>query len=215
MAWIVVTPSDPRAGLDLAEVKDWLKISDNRDDALLKRLIGTAVLMIERFTNQVFLTATWDMWMDRTTRNVTDGRGPWWAGERTGHQASIIPGTNLYIKLTKNPVQSIVSINTYDLLNVATLFPAANFFLDDVSTPARIALNSGFEWPFTDLREINAFQVTAKLGYGDALTDQEDDIQTALQMQLFDMYENRGIGEQKLTDAVKEILEPFVLWDLE
>lgn len=209
MPWKVVTAPDYEKTDKFSDVKSFLRLTDIQDNSLVRFLIASATRQIEQYTKRFLLTQTWNLWLD-LPRGIGNDVSPWWSGTRTGHVGTILQDSNVYIRFDRAPISAINSIVSYDDDNNQSTLSSASYFLDDVSTPPRVALNSGFVWP-TDLREINAFRIQVVGGYGD-FSDVPEDLRNALRQQIFYLYENRCNGELVMPEVVKGLLNPYVIY---
>ena len=147
----------------LAEVKDYLQMTDADDDALLNSMIPAVRQKCEEYTRRALVTQTWTFWLDgfprREKRNApSDG----FFQLPVDHFDDV----QSVIEIPRPPLQSVVLINSYDQANVAALFDAVNYFVDINKDPGRVALNQGKTWPTTNLRSISSVQIEFIAGYG-------------------------------------------------
>ena len=160
-------------------------VLDSVDGELLTSLITSAREYAEEFTRRAFITQTWTLFMDRWPQ-TKDPLG-WWDGVREG---SITMGQANSIELPIGPLQSVISISTFDDDNTETTFNAANYFLNTAGTPGEVILNTGATWPvFT--RNRNGVKVVYVCGYGNNATDVPSSLRTAVKMLAAHWYENR------------------------
>lgn len=155
------------------------------EDALITRLIKVARRQCEKFQRRVYITQTWDLFLDRfPTRH---------------HEVLEVP---------KPPLISVTSIQ-YKASGDGTLTTMAetDYIVDTLSQPGRIALAYGASWPWV-YEEIQAVQIRFVAGYG-AAADVPDDIKQAILMAVVDLYEHRGDSE--VSPRVKERIEEL-LW---
>ena len=141
MAFVLKT-SPASEPVSLAEAKNFLRIIDIDDDALINSLIIAVRQKAETWMRRALITQTWTLWLDASP-----------------------DGLNLSIPLS--PLQSVTYIKSYNLVNVASTFDVIKYFVDTASTPGRVALNDGQTWP-TALRRINAMEVEFVAGFGPA-----------------------------------------------
>jgi uncharacterized phiE125 gp8 family phage protein len=141
MAFVLKT-SPTSEPVSLAEAKNFLRIIDIDDDALINSLIIAVRQKAETWMRRALITQTWTLWLDASP-----------------------DGLNLSIPLS--PLQSVTYIKSYNLVNVASTFDLIKYFVDTASTPGRVALNDGQTWP-TALRRINAMEVEFVAGFGPA-----------------------------------------------
>jgi hypothetical protein len=175
--------------LTLAEVKNHLKIDTDltEDDAWVFGAIRAAVDRCEAHTKRCLMTQTWSIWFDR----FMAGQEPWWDGVRDG-ALSELTSCKRYIELNKAPVQSVSHVKTYDDSDVSYTMSTADYMVDSVSVPARLALRNGKTWPATVLRPLNGIEVQVICGYGSNLTDVPQSIRQDMLADIADLYEHRG-----------------------
>jgi uncharacterized phiE125 gp8 family phage protein len=95
------------------------------------------------------------------------------------------------LRLPKPPLQSVTSIQYYDIDdNPAVTVDSSTYLVDADSWPGRIYLRDGQSWPSVTLREIGGVVIQFVAGYGDA-DDVPAPIRQAMQLILSDWYENR------------------------
>jgi uncharacterized phiE125 gp8 family phage protein len=140
MALIIKTPpaSEP---VSLEEAKNYLRITDSVDDALINSLVVAVRQKAENWTRRLLITQTWTLWMDSAPKDET----------------IIIP---------LSPLQTVSHINSYDSANTVSTFDSNNYFVDSASIPGRIGLNGGHAWP-NALRRMNALEIEFVAGFGD------------------------------------------------
>jgi uncharacterized phiE125 gp8 family phage protein len=169
----------------LADSKQQARIDTTADDALVTNLITGARQWAEKYTGRAFITQTWQMALD-----FWPGiRGRNWTGERQGPVSSIDDIT--YISLPRAPLQSVTSVNVYDNADTATLWPAANYFVDTIREPGRLALRMGSVWPVPS-RLTNGIVITYVSGYGADGTFVPEPIKTGIRQLVSHWYEHRG-----------------------
>lgn len=198
----------------LAEAKEFLRVDGSHEDVLIEALVKAATQMAEKETGRVFVTQTWDLWLDRwPSQRKTDQDG-WWDGMREG------PLTDLYqicrhIEIPRAPLQSVASVKTYATDNTEDTFSSDNYFADNQSEPGRVSLAYGKLWPTIVLRPSNGIQIQFVAGYGGAAAVPEA-IKTAIKLILMHLYENRGCSDTAGTmpSTASAILSPYVIWRL-
>lgn len=115
MLILVTAPVDEIVALD--EVKEYLKVEHDEDDALIMEMVKAARLVAEQYTGRAFLTQTWDFILDQPGQEI------------------ITP---------KQPLQSVTSIKSIDDDAVESVVDSADYYLDLSSS--RIILKSGESW---------------------------------------------------------------------
>lgn len=185
--------------VSLVEAKAFLRVDGTTDDDLINSLIKSARIACEEHTKRAFITQTWTLTKDGFGQVDDDlpisnfTVGPRIAG-------------GCHIQLSREPIQSITSIETFDTANQSADLDAAAYLLDAAS--GRIVLNDGYTWP-TELRAYASVLVTFVAGYGDAATDVPQPIRDAIKLFVAAMFENRQCME--LPISVKTLLGPFRL----
>jgi len=143
MSLNLITPP-AKEPLTLLEVKNNLRLDhdDHNEDTLIEDLITAARQHAENVLAwRAFITQTWELWLDA------------WPGKD-------------YIELPRPPLQSVTSVNYYDVDDTETTFAAGSYFVDTKSEDGRVGLNHGQSWPGTTLRPFNGICVTFVAGYG-------------------------------------------------
>lgn len=182
--------------VSLSDVKLFVKQDGTADDTLLTSLIVTSRQSVEEFTKRALITQTWKLTMDAFPQYP----------EHEGY--SLGPVTTcetVAIQLSRQPIQSISSIVTYDTQNDATTLETEAYTLD--AEGGRILLNEGYSWP-SELRERAGIVITFVAGYGLAGTVPSPVCQAITQF-VAEMYQNRKCSD--LPDGVKTILAPYML----
>lgn len=154
MALIIKTPpaSEP---VSLAEAKNYLRITDNDDDALINSLVIAIRQKAESWTRCLFITQVWTLWLD------------------SAPEVAMLP-------IPLSPLQSVTHIKSYDSANTVSTFDASKYLVDGASTPGRVGLNDGHIWP-SSLRRMNALEIEFVAGFGDAISVPETVKQGILQ----------------------------------
>lgn len=158
-----VTASTDDPAISLAEMKEFLRVDDAADDAIIIAYIATATEAVKDYLRRALLTETFVLKADGFTDAYGDDRllslGP---GVHTASRPYVLGGGDT-LDLPFAPLQSVTSIVTYDRGNIGTTFNASRYGVDTES--GRIYLNEGETWP-SDLRAQDAVQVTYVAGYG-------------------------------------------------
>lgn len=185
--------------LELDEVKDYLKVDHDYDDALIAELITTARIMAEKELRRALLTQTWEYSLDGVPGSY-DGSylpsdWPW----------SLIPAGKGYLELPLPPLQSVDSVSYYDLDNVSHTFSTSNYSVSTRSTPGKIYLNNGCVWP-SELRSHESMVVKYIAGW-----TYPGQIPAAIRMGLKRwvayMYQNRG--DENIPIETRKLFEPY------
>lgn len=163
MAYQLKTPpaSEP---VTLGEAKSYLRISDADDDAFITALITAIRERFESFALRSVITQTWTLWLDgfpAASKKGAPGDGNFEL------PVSHFDAVKRVLEIPRPRLLSVAFIKTYDTENSATVFASSNYFVDTASSPGRIALNQGANWPVS-LRAVNAVEIEFSAGYGSA-----------------------------------------------
>ncbi len=139
------------------------------EDSYITGLIATSRRTIELHTGRKMITQTWERAMNAYPRG----------------NAITLPGA---------PLQSVTSINSYDVDDAATEFSSGGYFVDTYEEPGRVSLNYSTQWPSITLRPANGVIIRYVSGYGDAATAVPDMYKQAIKILGAHLYENREIG---------------------
>jgi uncharacterized phiE125 gp8 family phage protein len=208
--------SDP---LDVATVKLQLRVDYAQDDALIGGMITSARDYLEQVTDLRFGTQTWEHWFDKfpsTLLYLLDRGYQNIYGARREVLFPNQPTDQGYIQIPIGPLQTVSSIKYYDITNTAATMASGDYYVDDVSQPARIVLADGKSWPnpSPSLRTVNAGVVRFDVGY----TDAPGALKQAMMMLIAHWYQNR---EQVVTGMSQvasvpygfdELIAPYRAW---
>jgi uncharacterized phiE125 gp8 family phage protein len=134
------------------------------EDDLITSLIKTSRQYCEKFQNRVYVTQSWELWLDKFPEGA--------------------------INVPLPPLQSITSIEYYDISDTKATLAATEYFVDIISEPGKVVLNYGHSWPTTTLRDYNGVCVTFVCGYGLAVSV-PDNVKSAMKLFIGHLYENR------------------------
>lgn len=151
MSLSLVTPPAAEP-ISLEQARARLRISDTSQDAHLAHLIRSARQRVERETGRALITQSW---LER--RDAWDGDGRLCAF-----------GTQF--KLPKPPLISIDAITTYAADDTPTSHDPADFFIDTLSEPGRLALRPNGEFPQPG-RSVGGIEIAFTCGYGSDAAD--------------------------------------------
>jgi len=161
IAVIVQPAAEP---VSLAQAKIHCRVDHTADDALLTSLIVAARQWCEQIMRRSIMTQTRTLSLD-----------DW---------------PNGMIQLPFSKAQSIVSIQYYDQNSNVQTLPAASYYTDLISEPARISFAPATTLPVAEIDRINSITVTYVAGYGDA-SDVPQAISQAILLLVGHWYENR------------------------
>ena len=181
---LVTGPSEPV--VSVADLKVYLRVDNDLEDQRIQVMEAAAVKQLEAYTDQKFVTQTWDVFMNFWP---TMPRSKWWDGTRDTAISEVIMPTRK-ITLPIGPAQNITEFSTYsDSQEYAE--DMNNYSLDVISPRAAIGLKLGGVWPTTILRVVNGIRFRVIAGYG-LSADVPLEIRQAVQELVAHMYENRG-----------------------
>lgn len=161
---IVVTVESAEEPITVADAKEHLNVWSDADDTYIASLIRVARQAVEVLTQRALVTKTLKYYLDSFCRSVMT-----------------LPMPN---------IQSVASVNYYDVAGVLQTLSSASYFVDSVSTPGRICLRDGYSWPDVEAGRPNAVVVEFTAGFGGA-ADVPDDLKHAVKMLVGHWYANR------------------------
>lgn len=194
--------------VSLAEAKAYLRVDGTSEDALIDSLIGAATSMVEKATGRLLITQTWDLWLDHFPR-ARKRKDDWFDGVMELPVSSLMTSVR-YIEIPKPPLQDVSFLKTFDEVDDEETFEDDNYFVDDQSTPGRVALNEAASWPSIILRPANGIQIQFVAGYG-AAVDVPDPIKIAIQMIVAHLYENRGCETTVIPAVAFALIQPYAI----
>lgn len=177
---ITVQPTDEPVSVD--EAKDWARVTDSSQDALLERLAKQARQMVEGFTQRALLTQTvvqrWDCWPH-------------------------------CMEMLRAPVASVTSLQYIDANGATQTVSSANYYTDLYSEPARLVPVPSYSWPTLQDGRPNAVILTYVAGETDA-EDVPEGIRTAILQLVRHWYDDEGAaGQAAMPDHVRDLLWPY------
>jgi len=180
----------------LAELKSWLRVETTADDSDITALGLAARRLVESYLGRQLVTATWRLTLDGF---------PWPGGWAYLEAPTLFPDPHT-IRIPKAPLQSVSTVEYYDLGGTLNTLDAATYNVDAASDPGRIILAMGKVWPVTKLMPA-AVQITFVAGYGAAASVPEE-VKLAIKMLAAHWYERRGDDgtQEELPLAVKSLL---------
>ena len=204
----VITPASAvsEKPVSLAEMKSYMRVDTEDDDALINDFIDIATECVKQYTRRSIMTETLELTIDYfgDSRDEFDTLSE---GVHNTTRASVF-GYGNEIDLPFIPIQSITSIKTYDTTNAESTFSSTYYQLDE--TGGRVYLNSGATWP-TGLRDREAIKIRYVAGYGSTPQSVPAPIKQAIRQHVSFMYECRQSCE--LPPSCKALLEPYRLLD--
>lgn len=153
------TVAPTREPVTLEEAREHLNIRHSEDDAQIRRMIKSARLQVESFTDRQLVTATYEYRL------------------RSFPSEIIVP---------RPPLQSVSKIEYVDESEVTQTLSSSVYSVDTYATRGRIREAINQSWP-TTADVYNAVVVTFVAGYGDP-SDVPDDLIDALLILLGHLY---------------------------
>lgn len=185
MALKLITPPAVEPVI-LGEAKSHLRVEFDEDDVLIADIIVSAREYCEGFQNRQYITAAWELWLDR------------WPDKD-------------YISIPRPPLQEVESIKYYGTDNTEYTMDAADYFVDDKNEPGRVVLAYGKTWPLITLRATNGVAMQFVAGYGDEAASVPRTIKQAMLLLIGFWYDNReaaisGIISREIEFSVRSLL---------
>ena len=188
-----VTVPPTQLPIDLATVKNYLKISTSADDALIDILIRSATDFAEEYTKRNFITRTYETFRDFFPR-WCDSEGYYPCGNIPGffgNLSAITTGGNVGFEIERSPLQSVTSIQ-YRVSNVLTPVVSTVFYNTIEEDYSEILTLDDQLWPDNADRRLQTITITFVCGFGATASDLPPWITTGLLQHIAMMYENRG-----------------------
>ncbi len=153
MALILITPPTAEP-VDLAEVKQHIRVDIPDDDLLIASLLGAARDYAENLTGKQLVAARW--------RQVLDA----FPGGAVPHapysQTFSFPGNAILLR--RHPIIQVVSIQYLDMQGVVQTVDPTTYVIDTSTEPARITPVFGQIWPIP-MPQIGSVWVNFDVGY--------------------------------------------------
>jgi len=140
---LVTAPT--RYPVTLSEMREHLRIDAGDHDAILAGYLAAAVRTVEDLSGTAMMQRTYKLFLDDWPRLY----------------GSIEPA----LRLPMPPLVSVTHVKTYDDLDAATTWSAADYFVDTAG--GRIGLRASGSWPIPT-RPVNGIEVQWVAGYEDA-----------------------------------------------
>lgn len=161
----VVTPPTEEP-VSLAEAKAHLRVDGSDEDALIASLISAARSMCEDLAGRAFVT--------QTLCAYPDG----------------FPDCGGAIKVPRPMLQSITSVEYYDVDGALQTLATTVYEADAIAEPGEVVLLPGQTWPDVQAERRNAVRITYVAGYGNAAAV-DARAKQAMLMLIAHWYENR------------------------
>lgn len=185
--------------VELADVRRHIKASSTDDNSTINLIIQTAREYVEQESGLIMINTELQWFLDSYGKGNGDLM-PWWDGIREGAISEYQCGG---LVIPRGPVYSVTHIKTYDNLDAATTWNAANYQVDLMR--GRITPRLGQSWPIYT-RQMNGIEVQFKAGHGEEAKDVPALARLAIMMQCAHLYQNRGdLVDSKMMTAPKGV----------
>lgn len=163
----------------ISECKQHMRIEHSDDDQIIAALINVAVkyLDVTGMLGKAMITQTWAEYVD-------------------------FHATTVHLSIT--PVQSVTSIEYYDVNNALQTDTLSNYYIIGTKGYKTIYPKSGYSWPVTFKRD-DAIKITYVVGFGNTAESVPETVRHAIKMLVANYYENR---ETELVGTTSKTL-PF------
>jgi uncharacterized phiE125 gp8 family phage protein len=205
----------------LAEAKAHMRVEINDDDALITGLLLAAREHVEDVTGRKLITQKWRLLLDRFTKDEVTYVFFNRLFVRSVYDLAanhLTPDTTRVIHLPMAPVQTVDLFNVIDQDGTTVAFDPANFVVDNVAEPGRIALKEKSDWPYPmpDLASVNGVQIDLTVGYGSDGSTVPERLKLAIKMLAAHWYENREdsspLALRGVPMGVSALLQNFRIW---
>lgn len=180
MYGLTLTSAPAEEPVTTAELKLWLRQEETDDDTLIASLGAAARSLVEKLCGRQLVTASWRLSLDSF---------PWPGGWQYLEAPMVYPDPHT-IRIPKAPLQSVASVQYYDLGGTLQTLASTVYDVDTATDPGRILLAMNQVWPVARLRP-GAVRVNFTAGYGAASAVPES-LKTAIKVAAAWLYENRG-----------------------
>lgn len=171
----VVTPPTEEP-VSLAEAKAHLRVDGSDEDTLIGSLIKAARSMCEDLAGRAFVT--------QALCAYPDG----------------FPDCGGTIKLPRPRLQTITSVQYYDVDGATQTLPTSVYEADAIAEPGEVVLLPGQVWPDVQAERRNPVRVTFVAGYGNA-TAVDARAKQAMLLLIAHWYENREASSQGVVNT--------------
>lgn len=189
--------------VSLAEMKDFLRLTQDADDDSLAAFIAAARQMCEDATGMAFVTRGYSLYLDRWP---VAPQGGWWDGVREGADTA---SAQMALALPYPPLCAIDAVVTYDAAHVESAF--TDGYIADIAG-ARLVLTGA---PPQTTRAASGIEVRYQAGYG-AAVNVPAVFRQAIKMVAAYLYEHRGAdsGNALTASGARAVLQPYRMMDL-
>ncbi|VAX03638.1 hypothetical protein MNBD_ALPHA03-839 [hydrothermal vent metagenome] len=164
----------------LSEVRDFLKISHNDEDAMIAGFIRAATAACETFTGRKLIQQQWQLTYNDWAEDV--------------------------ISIPLSPILSVDRIEVWIAGEFQEILPE-KYLLDRSSYQARVLARAGDYWPTAE-RDIEGIKITVTAGFGAGRNDVPHDIRHGLLHWVAAAYEGGLSGNQAVKTA-ENLWQPY------
>lgn len=185
----------------LTELKTFLRIDHDAEDALLTSIARAARRRVEAFTRRALITRTLAYQLDTFPRTLD----AWWDGTRDG---AIGEHAQRWLSLPHPPLISVDAITFFDLDDQPQTMSDDLYTVDTSSEPGRVVLAFGATWP-VNARGTAGVQITYDAGYGTTPTSIPEDLRVAIMEEARVLHERGSEQNPGLSTLAKALAQPY------
>lgn len=182
--------------VDLPQLRDFLRLDTDADDAMLARMATAAREQVEAYTGRSLVQRTLVLTLDE----FPGGRVHWL--DRAGTRALL----NDAVELPGAPLVSVTSIEYEDLAGVTQTLDAGAYEVQVQALPPRVLPAVGYAWPAA-----RAVTITYEAGYGTEPTLVPAALREAVMRIAAMMYE-RECTDCTSDPQVRALLDAWRVW---
>lgn len=165
----------------LSEVKDFLKISHQDEDALITSYIRAATGACESFIGRKLIKQQWQLTLNNWGKGI--------------------------IEIPLSPILSVDKIEYWNG-GVFQEITATNYLLDSVSYQARILPQTGYQWP-DPTRDVAGIRITVSAGFGEGQNDIPHDIRQGLLHWIAAAFDAEEFAENQAVLMAEKLWQPY------
>ena len=209
MAGLTIVTDWTATAITTAEAKTHLRVDGTDDDTYIDTLITSAQNLVQKYTGRAITNQTLKLGLDGLPYGNDDKYYP--EGFFTAPDINRSLG---YIVFPNAALVSVTHFKYFDEDNTESTFATTNYHVDIQSEPGRVVLKRGKTFPSaSDLRTVNAYEITYVAGYGSSASDVPTPIKHAIKLLVAHLYENREAVTSDSTNAIPYtiagILDPY------
>lgn len=167
--------------VNLAELRDYLKVCHNEEDALLVSYIRAATETCEGFLGRKLMAQQWQLTLNE------------WEGN--------------YIQIPLTPLLSVDQVEVWTTDQFQDVVPE-NYILDQSCYLPRLVRAKEVSWP-DPTREVEGIKITVTAGFGTSQNDVPHDIRLGLLHWIASVYDGGHSGEATLLHLAERLWQPY------